>query len=114
MWPFSIIIIEMIDFSPLFPLYSILIHLYAEDSSSPLDVNNMATSFQGYVDRALSDGNRKVIPYPGQTNIRTFDLSATTAFQNGVPLYAGDTSSDGATPINLAVFLGSYAGMKCL
>lgn len=102
----------MIDFSPLFPLYSILIHLYAEDSSSPLDVNNMATSFQGYVDRALSDGNRKVTRYPGQDTIMAFDLSATTVFRDNAVLYAGDTSSDGATPLNLAVFLGSYPSMK--
>ena len=50
-----------------------------------------------------------VIGYPGQSNIITFNLAASPAFMN--PLYAGDQSSDGAVPINLAVYLGSYAGM---
>lgn len=73
----------------------------------------MATSFQGRVDGALSDGNnRKVIRYLGQDTITAFDLSATTVFRNNTLLYAGDTSSDGATPLNLAVFLGSYPSMK--
>lgn len=87
--------------------------MYAEDSNSPLDVNNIAAAFQGRVNSALSDGNnRKVIPYPSQDTITAFDLSATTVFRDNSVLYAGDTSSDGATPLNLAVFLGSYPSMK--
>lgn len=87
--------------------------MYAEDSNSPLDVNTIAAAFQGRVNGALSDGNnRKVIRYPDQDTITAFDLSATTVFQNNALLYAGDTSSDGATPLNLAVFLGSYPSMK--
>ena len=86
--------------------------MYAEDSNSPLDVNTIAAAFQGRVNGALSDGNRKVIRYPGQNTITAFDLSATTVFRDNAVLYAGDTSSDGATPLNLAIFLGSYPSMK--
>lgn len=50
-----------------------------------------------------------VINYPSQAGIITFNLTASSEFMN--PLYAGDQSSDGAVPINLAVYLGSYAGM---
>ncbi|XP_003388756.1 PREDICTED: uncharacterized protein LOC100631580 [Amphimedon queenslandica] len=86
---------------------SILIHIYGD--SNRLAVNDIVNNFDARVRAALNNANdMSVINYPSQAGIITFNLTASSRFEN--PLYAGDQSSDGAVPINLAVYLGSYAG----
>jgi hypothetical protein len=87
---------------------SILIHLYSR-TNVPLNVSDLHGKFENNVNTAFMDtSNTYVVPYPGQTNIRAFDLSKSPEFNTGELLHPGSTSSDGATPVNLAVFIASF------
>lgn len=68
----------------------------------------LSDRFNDNILRLYRSSDPRVIGYPQQSEIIAIDLSTSGIYNQTGPLHPGATSSDGADPTMLAVFIGSW------
>ena len=89
-----------------FSFYSVIIHLY--DSTNSINADAYSDQFETNIMALYRSSDPRVISYPGQSGIIAIDLTTSTIYNETGPLHPGATSSDGADPTKLAVFIGTW------
>ena len=90
----------------IFSFYSIIIHLYGRNSI--INAGDVSVQFTTNIMSLYRSSDPRVIGYPQQPEIIAIDLSTSRIYNETGPLHPGATSSDGADPTMLAVFIGSW------
>ena len=78
------------------------------DGTSNIDADVYSNRFNDNIMDLYRSSDPRVIRYPGQSDIIAINLTASSIYYETGPLHPGSTSSDGADPTKLAVFIGTW------
>ena len=73
-----------------------------------IDAGTLSNRFNENIMTIYRSPDPRVIGYPQQSEIIAINLTTSDIYNETAPLHPGATSSDGADPTMLAVFIGSW------